>query len=96
MKKLLMKFLRWKSFKLMFIMSVATSTEPRNRKEIALRKFNCLNEVSFEFLGIYLLFIGNPTKSGSKPLQELCLLFGDAKSKREVLKITRYLSQQLF
>ena len=41
-------------------LSVATSAEPRNRKEIALRKFNCLNEVSFEFLGICSLFLWEP------------------------------------
>lgn len=43
------------------VTSVATSAEPKNSKEISLRKFNCLNEVSFEFLVIYLMFFGNLT-----------------------------------
>ena len=51
--------------------SVATPAEPRKNKVMTLRKFNCLNEVSFEFLGMDLFFLGNLTKSGSKPLQEL-------------------------
>jgi len=42
--------------------SVATSAEPRNNKEISLRKFNCLSEASFEFLEVCLLFVGNLTK----------------------------------
>ena len=41
--------------------SVATSAELKNSKETALRKFICLNEVSFEFLGICLMFFGNQT-----------------------------------
>ena len=60
-------------------MSVATSAEPRKSKGVTLRKCNCLNEVSFAFLGMELLFLGDLTQSSSKPLQEFLILFADKK-----------------
>jgi len=50
---------------------------------MTLRKFNCLNEVSFEFLGMDLSFLGNLTESGSKPLLELFAYFLAAQKVRE-------------
>lgn len=72
------------------VTSVATSAEPKDSKEISLRKFNCLNEVNFEFLVIYLMFFGNLTNVRLEAVaRAFCLLFGDAKSKREVIKRER-------
>jgi len=61
----------------------ATPAEPRKSKVIPLRKCNCLNEVSFAFLGMDLLFIGNLTQSSSKPLRELFAYFFAEKKVRE-------------
>ncbi len=52
---------------------IETSTELTKRRNSPLKKLNCLNAVSFEFLGEYLLGERNPIAIGLEAVERIFL-----------------------